>query len=53
MDNKVDPDEYTKILEDHVIDFLHMHEPLQQVNAQAHTSVQTMLCTQYDWIKTN
>ena len=39
--NKVDSDEYTKILQDHVIDFLYMHEPFQQDNAPAHTSIKT------------
>ena len=36
--NKVDSDEYTKILKDHVIDFLYIHEPFQQDNAPVHTS---------------
>ena len=38
---KVDSDEYTKILQDHVIDFLYMHEPFRQDNAPAHTSIET------------
>ena len=36
--NTVDSDEYTKILEDDVIDFLYMHEPFQQDNGPAHAS---------------
>ena len=39
--NQVDSDEYTKILKDRVIDFLYMHEPFQQDNAPAHTSIKT------------
>ena len=39
--NKVGSDEYIKIFRDHVIDFLYMHEPFQQDNAPAHTSIKT------------
>ena len=41
LKNKVDSDEKTKILKDLVIDFLYMHESLQQDNAPAHTSMKT------------
>ena len=39
--NKVDSDVYIKILKDNVVDFLYMHEPFQQNNAPAHTSLKT------------
>ena len=42
--NQSDSVEYTKILKDHVIDLLNMHEPFQQDNAPAHTSVKTKNC---------
>ena len=41
IENKVDSDAYTKILTDHVIEFLFMHEPFQQNNVVAHTSLKT------------
>ena len=41
--NNVDSDENTKILKDHVIDFLYIHELFQQDNAPGRTSIKTNL----------
>ena len=40
--NMVDSKEYTNIIKHHSIDFLYMHEPFQQDDAPAHTSVKTI-----------
>ena len=48
--NKVDSDEYTKILQDHVIDFLYMHELFQQDNAPAHTSIKNQKFFRGKWV---
>ena len=43
IESKVDSDAYTKILTDQVIEFFFMHEPFQQDNAPAHTSLKTRI----------
>ena len=39
IENKVDSDAYITILRDRVIDILYMHQPFQQADASAHTSL--------------
>ena len=41
MNDNVDSDEYTKVIKDHIFDFLDLHELFQQDNGPVHTMIKT------------